>query len=107
MPADNLVPTPRLRFVSRFEEVPNLNPVSSPPAASRTGRVVRILQQQWVVAGTYWGQEGDKNSEWRDVPLVMEDGKEYRDSFGRTIEGRRALSLPDYEKPPLGKPSSA
>lgn len=34
---------------------------------------LRILQQRWVRIGTLHSEElTDKNSEWRDVPLVEE-----------------------------------
>lgn len=56
MPAEVYTPTPNLRFIERDL------------GHQRTGR---ILQQQWVLAGTYLHEVLDgNNSEWRDVPLA-------------------------------------
>lgn len=51
-----LVATNSLRFVGRLVNVDEFG----------TGRIVRILQQQWV-------NFSDGKSEWRDVPLEEED----------------------------------
>ena len=67
MPAENMVNSNELRFVERAQKL-------RPGTSNSDVNVVykpRILQQRWVLIGT-WRHEilTDKNSEWRDVPLV-------------------------------------
>ena len=57
-----MTPTPKLRFVERFEPVIGTN----------YGGTVRVLQQWWenrVYKGDNWFIEG---GEWRDVPVEKE-----------------------------------
>ena len=54
-------PTPELRFVERYVDT------------IQGQKTVRILQQKWVL---YWSDEnggGERESEWRDVPLEKEE----------------------------------
>jgi hypothetical protein len=62
-------PTPKLRFVERFEII------EQRPNGLSTGRAVHILQQWWDkgVADQYTAViAGDPIGEWRDVPIEKE-----------------------------------
>jgi len=69
MPAETMVNTNELRFVERPQK---LRPGTGDSDINVVYKL-RILQQRWVVIGTSFGDAfTDKNSEWRDVPLVSE-----------------------------------
>jgi len=69
MPAETMVNTNELRFVERPQK---LRPGTGDSDINVVYKL-RILQQRWVVMGTLFHDPlTDKNSEWRDVPLVIE-----------------------------------
>lgn len=69
--------TNELRFIERLPEPrPRVGTSDGDVNAVYLSRKLRILQQRWVLTGTLMGDDlTDKNSEWRDVPLVEEAAK--------------------------------
>ena len=59
-----MTPTPKLRFVERFEPVIGTN----------YGGTVRVLQQLWIPDNeTYEEWLKNKDGVWRDVPVEKEE----------------------------------
>jgi hypothetical protein len=56
-----VIPTPELRFVERYLQLDN-QPV----------RLLRILQQKWLIEDTTNVEAGCYFTEWRDVPVEKE-----------------------------------
>jgi len=57
-----MTPTPKLRFVERFEPVIGTN----------YGGTVRVLQQWWEDVTYFDMITGKQKGEWRDVPVEKE-----------------------------------
>lgn len=66
-------PTMELRFISRMETIDPLVRTAA-NSVTQTGRVIRILQQRWAIITFFPGTTAPqkRESEWRDVPLVVE-----------------------------------